>query len=371
MPVRKQTACVVGGFELVRTLGSAGVRSLVLGSGTEHVARSRYAQAAPQPASGPLVDALLEAAAPMDDPIPLFTDRDDALVEISAARDRLAGDFRFVLPSREVIDDVTDKSRFQELAARLGLPVPAGREIDPQAEDPAAIGLRFPLVVKPVPYRNAAWRAAFGTGAKAVRVDGPAHLEERWPLLVQTGLRFMAQELVEGDETQVVSYHVYVDSGGDIAGEFTGRKIRTRPAEFGMSCALVTTDDEPLARTGRAVVDQLGLRGPAKLDYKRAPSGSLHLLEVNARFTLWCQPGAVAGVNLPAIAYCDLMGLPRPAPRRARAGVRWINPVDDLAAARASGVPLRRWLPWAVRCETNPAFAWRDPGPALLHRAGR
>jgi predicted ATP-grasp superfamily ATP-dependent carboligase len=181
----------------------------------------------------------------------------------------------------------------------------------------------------------------------------------------------MAQELVAGDETHVVSYHVYVDSGGEIAGEFTGRKIRTRPVEFGMSCAVETTDDEPLARLGRRIVGRLGLRGPAKLDFKRAPAGDLHLLEVNARFTLWCQPGAVAGVNLPAIAYCDVMGEPRPAVGRARAGVRWINPVDDLPAARASGVPLRRWLPWAFGCEANPAFAWRDPGPALLHRLAR
>ena len=44
----------------------------------------------------------------------------------------------------------------------------------------------------------------------------------------------------------------------------------------------------------------LGLRGVAKLDFKRTAAGELVLLEVNPRFNLWHLPGAVAGVNLPA-----------------------------------------------------------------------
>jgi predicted ATP-grasp superfamily ATP-dependent carboligase len=177
----------------------------------------------------------------------------------------------------------------------------------------------------------------------------------------------MAQALVAGDETHIVSYHAYIDSDGEVAGEFTGRKIRTYPAEFGMSCALITTDDEPLARAGRDLVARLGLVGPAKLDFKRAANGRLNLLEVNPRFTLWAHPGAVAGVNLPAIAWADLTGAPRPRMRKARPGVRWIKPRDDLAAARERGVPLMRWLPWAIRCESNQAFAWNDPAPAIRH----
>jgi predicted ATP-grasp superfamily ATP-dependent carboligase len=363
-------ACVVGGFELVRALGSAGVRSLVLGDDVS-ARLSRYAVPAPKAGDGPIADVLVSALGDAGGPMPLFTDRDDTIVAVSAARERLAEHFLFLLPSREIVDAVTDKARFQELAAELDLPVPPGKRIDPCHDDPSELGLGHPLVVKPLPFRNDAWRETFGAGAKALRVDRQDDLVALWPLLAGTGLEFIAQELVPGDETHIVSYHVYVDSDGAVAGEFTGRKIRTHPAEFGMSSALVTTDDEPLVRVGRDIVERLGLRGPAKLDFKRPPGGGLYLLEVNARFTLWCHPGAVAGVNLPAIAYADLTGQPRPASRRARGGVRWINPREDLAAARERGIPLRRWLPWALRCQSNPAFAWRDPGPALKHLLGR
>jgi hypothetical protein len=48
------------------------------------------------------------------------------------------------------------------------------------------------------------------------------------------------------------------------------------------------------------VLARLGVPGVAKLDFKRDDPGRLHLLEINARFNLWHDPGAVAGVNLPA-----------------------------------------------------------------------
>jgi D-aspartate ligase len=366
-PQRGAFACVFGGAELVRALGEAGIRSVVLGADSDRLRHSRYAVSVPMARDGPLIDVLERMAAFAHEPPVLFTDCDDTLLELSGGRDRLTG-FRFLLPDHELVLDLTDKARFQRLAERLGLPVPAGRTLRPASDDPVTVDLRFPVVLKPVPFRNAHWSETFGSGAKALRVDGRERLEELWPLLAATGLDFMAQHLVAGDETHIVSYHVYVASDGRVAGEFTGRKIRTYPAEFGMSCALVTTVDEPLRRAGRDLIERIGLRGPAKLDFKRGPGGGLHLLEVNPRFTLWAHPGALAGVNLPGIAWADLTGAPLPPLRAARPGVRWIRPRDDLAAARESGVPLRRWLPWAIRCESNQAFAWNDPAPAIRHR---
>jgi len=114
---------------------------------------------------------------------------------------------------------------------------------------------------------------------------------------------------------------------------------------------------------GRELVRRLGLRGVAKLDFKRAPDGQLYLLEVNPRFTLWHHLGARAGVNIPALVYADLAGLPRGRVLQARAGVRWCKPWDDVAAARAAGVPFLRWLPWALGCEAKRVVAWDDPMP--------
>lgn len=185
-----------------------------------------------------------------------------------------------------------------------------------------------------------------------------------WPSLAAGGMDLVAQELIPGPENRIESYHVYVDRGGGIAGEFTGRKIRTYPASCGHSTALEITDAADVTELGRGLIERLDLRGVAKFDFKRGPDGRLHLLEVNPRFNLWHHLGAVAGVNLPALVYADLAGLPRPAVARPRAGTRWCS-IRDLAAARAAGIPLTTWLPWALGCEAKSAIAWDDPMPFL------
>ncbi len=59
------------------------------------------------------------------------------------------------------------------------------------------------------------------------------------------------------------------------------------PAAYGHTTALVITDAPDVVELGRRLTGLLGLVGVAKLDFKRAPDGRLHLLEVNPRFNLW------------------------------------------------------------------------------------
>jgi D-aspartate ligase len=348
---------VLGRIDLVRALGRGGIRSVVVGSPHDPIRHSRLVERVIER------DELLEA----DAPAPLFYDSDAALQFVSRERERLAARYRFVIPERELVDELLDKERFAALAERLGLPVP--RSVALSARD--GIGdLRFPVVVKAGPYRDRRWEEVAGS-SKVLRVDDAAALRELAERVAAAGIAAIAQELVPGGEERIESYHVYVDERGEVAGEFTGRKIRTAPRDFGMTTSLETTDDRDVAALGREVVERLGLRGVAKLDFKRAPDGGLHLLEVNPRFTLWTHAGAVAGVNLPAIVHADLTDRPRPAAATARAGVRWIWPSADAAAARERAIPLRSWIPWALRVETNSSFALRDPAPYVMGRLRR
>jgi predicted ATP-grasp superfamily ATP-dependent carboligase len=350
-------AVVLGRIDLVRALGRGGIASVVVGDPDDPIRHSRFvSKVIPRTE---LLEHARGAAAP-----PLFYDSDAALEYVSRERGRLAEAYRFVLPEAGLLDDLLDKGRFQALAERAGLPVPRARRVAAGDGDP---DLRFPVIVKASPYRDRRWEEAAGS-AKVLRVDDARGLRELVARLDGSGVELIAQELVPGGEERIESYHVYVDDGGAVAGEFTGRKIRTAPREFGMTTSLETTDARDVTAAGRDAIERIGFRGVAKLDFKRAPDGALHLLEVNPRFTLWTHAGAVAGVNIPAIVHADLTGRPRPPAARARPGVRWIWPSADAAAARASGIPMRRWLPWALRAETNSSFALTDPAPYVLGR---
>jgi len=300
-------------------------------------------------------------------PVPpvLYYEEDRELLLISRHREELARAFRFVIPDATLVEDLVDKARFQALAARLPLPVPPALALDPeQPLPPEVLDLRFPLIVKPLTRRTDQWSPLAGS-AKAIEVGTPAELRALWPQLAAARIPVLAQEIIAGPETAIESYHVYVDAQGRTAGEFTGKKIRTHPQAFGDSTALITTDAADVAELGRDLVRKLKLRGVAKFDFKRGPDGRLYMLEVNPRFTLWHHLAAVAGVNIPAIVYADLVGLPRPATGRARAGVRWCKLWRDRAAARTAGVPLWRWLPWALACEAKSGLAWDDPLPLV------
>jgi predicted ATP-grasp superfamily ATP-dependent carboligase len=291
----------------------------------------------------------------------LFYEEDRELLLISRYRERLSRHFRFVAPDPVLVEDLVDKGRFQALARRLELPVPAARVLDPSM-DPVPLDLEFPVALKPLVRRVDQW-TPIGGAAKALRLDTPLSLVSYWPRLVRAGIPVLLQQLIPGPETSIESYHVYVDEYGETVGEFTGRKIRTWPPAYGDSTALVITDSPAVTTLGRDLVRRLGLRGVAKFDFKRAPDGRLYLLEINPRFTLWHHLGARAGVNIPALVYADLAGLPRAGMRQARAGARWCKPWDDVSAARAAGISFLRWLPWALSCEAMRVVAWDDPMP--------
>jgi D-aspartate ligase len=361
-------ACVMGGMDLLRALGLAGIRCATVARPGSPPLYSRFnvttlPWADFSNSADDLVEQLLRLAAAQAVPPVLFYEEDAQLLMVSRHRERLERAFRFVMPDAALVEDLVDKARFQTVSERLGLPVPPTLRIRPAASDaPDVLGLRFPLIVKPLT-RDKSWEPIAGL-QKALRVETPRALHDLWPRLAAIGSDFLAQEEIPGEESAIESYHVYVDRLGSIAGEFTGKKIRTWPVSCGHSCALTITDAADVSELGRTLTHTLDIRGVAKFDFKRAPDGRLYLLEVNPRFNLWHHLGAIAGVNLPALVYADLTGQKRPAATRARAGTRWCM-FKDFAAARASGMTALGWVRFARSCEAKSIVSWDDPMPLL------
>jgi D-aspartate ligase len=373
---RRPAACVIGDADLVRALGLGGVRSVVVAPPRAPARYSRFTAATlpwfdPWERPDALVETLLTHAARQPEPPVLFYQEDRSLLLVSRYRERLRTLFRFVIPDSALVEALVDKGRFQELARTLDLPVPPARwAFPPDDPPPDEKAVTFPVIVKPLTRRPQQWKK-FAADGKALRVDTPEALRALWPALAADRMRVVVQSMIPGPESRIESYHVYVDARGATAAEFTGRKIRTYPVEYGDSSALEITDASDVAVLGRDVVTRLGLRGVAKLDFKRDDDGTLYLLEVNPRFTLWHHLGAVAGVNVPALVYGDLMGWQRGPVPAARAGVRWCKPWTDVHAAAELGVPLGEWISWAIGAEAKSAFAWDDPMPLVEGAARR
>jgi D-aspartate ligase len=360
-------ACVLGDMDLVRPLALAGVSCVVVARRGDPPRFSRLAASLEwidhwtQPEA--LVEQLMCFGVAQSSPPVLYYQSTGDLLTVSRNRERLRQAFRLMIADAALVEDLTDKARFHVLADRLDLPVPPTRCVSPRA-DPTGwdVDLRFPLVVKPITRRFDQW-SKVAPDAKALRVDTRQNLRELWPRLAAADTEIVAQELIRGPESCIESYHVYADQTGQVVGEFTGKKIRTRPAQFGYSTAVTLTDAPDVLAIGREVVRRVGLIGVAKLDFKRTPDGELRLLEVNPRFTLWHHPAAVAGLNIPALVFADLTGHERPPATPPRTGVRWCDLWEDAAASRALGGLDLSWAVSAFSCEAKSGFSWDDPMP--------
>jgi D-aspartate ligase len=373
---RRPMALVLGArvIEVVRSLAMEDIPVGVVTPTGDPARWSRYARNVmtwdwmlpPERHDEALADRLVEFGLQQPSPPVLMYCSDQSMVFVSQHRKRLAEGFRFVVPEARLVEAMEDKAQFAALARERGLPVPPTVVLDQHRIGPPdeLLDLDLPIIIKPTA-RDHTWRTAAGSSTKAVRIESKEELLEFWPRLHGLSKPAVAQESIPGPETAVVSYHVYVDDDGEVAGEFTGRKIRTIPIEYGHTSSLTITDDPEVTRLGREVCKALDLRGVAKIDFKYGPDGWLYLFEINARLTLWAHPGARAGVNLAAIMYADLTGTPRPQLRTSRRCLDWVHPKDVLAA-RAHGVPLTAWLLWLLRA--NPVkgvWRWDDPGPLL------
>lgn len=365
MSEAKSFACVLGGVDLLRAIGLAGIPCVSVSPEGALPRFSRFSRSSVtwrDPAREPeaLLVALVEFARKAGEPPVLFYQGDADTLFISRFRHRLAPHLRFVIPEASLVEDLVDKERFQALARRLALPVPPSTSLTPDRPPPRDLGVEFPALVKPVSRQLVTWQPMAGH-AKAVQVDSLRELNEVWRRAAAYRTPLLVQQLIPGDETRVESYHVYVDEGGHIVAAFTGRKVRTLPVRFGQSTALELTDQPDLHALGADLVGRMDLRGVAKLDFKRDADGTLYLLEVNPRFNLWHHLGAMAGVNLPALVYADLTGGARPSTSRAVAGVAWSRPLPDWRAVRASGGSFRTWLRWTLKARARSGVAVDDP----------
>lgn len=307
---------------------------------------------------------LLELAAGEALPPVLLFQSDAQLLWVSRNRDEIGAVARFAVADRRIVEQLVDKTEFVTLADRHALPVPptvmltASDDYAPPPDAP------IPGVVKPATRTiDIGWQRLAGD-QKVLTVSSPSALDALRPQLEAYGKPVLLQGEISGAESRIESYHVYVDAGGNLVAEFTGRKIRTLPLQKGITTSVEVLPIRDVLVVGRQIVERIGLTGVAKLDFKRAPDGALHLLEINPRFSLWNNPGAVAGINIPAAVYADLVGVPRPTFRRGSYRACWFN-LNDLAAARASGTSVASWLAWLVRERPTSGLALDDPLPTM------
>ena len=346
----------VNGLAAIRSLGRAGVRVFAVDHRPSALGfRSRYGEpvVVPDPVEDEegFVAALRGLAARAGSPLVVFPTHDAPL---NALARNLDEQFLAPFPSWETLAAVQSKRSQLERAAAAGVDVPETRHPASAADARAAADeLGLPVLVKPadpIGFKRRFRRQAFRCETAAEAEEAYARAEQFAP---------MVQELVPGGDDRLYSVGSYLAADGRALGVFSGRKLRQTPPGVG-TCRVgeAVWVDEIVAAALR-LLREFDFHGLSQVEFKHDPRDErFKLMEINPRLWQWHGLAAACGVDLPRIAYGDLVGDPPGDVTMDGRGKRWaitLLPGERPAFQRPPYVD----AVWAVD----------DPKPALVHLA--
>jgi predicted ATP-grasp superfamily ATP-dependent carboligase len=368
------------GLATARALGRVGIPVIGIDSDLEQPgAQTRYARKIQCPdfsIEGPgLVECLERLADELGTKAVLFPSGDINLTVVSEYRERLAQRFHISLPSREVLHTILDKKAFYRFAQEHGLPIANTWFVDDPDDVRRLRGqVRYPALIKPY-QPTSAWRKAFDT--RLFIANGDDDLVALYDRLYAVHQDLLVQEYIPGSDGDLCWGVTYLQRDGSPAAVWTGLKLRQYPRGFGTATLAESRWQPEVAETTLHTLRTLGHAGYGVVEFKRdSRDRSLRITEVTGGRT-WFPHGIVtrAGINLPYIWYCDVLGLPVPGPKLNgqgfEEGLRWIHEERDLKTVwlyflGRDGFGVRDWLRSYRGRRTYAYAAWDDPGPILM-----
>ncbi len=360
-----------GTLALARSLGALGVPVFLVSNDTPLPGWSRHVRGSfrwPGPDAPDAAAYLLDLAARHGLEGALLVAGGDAEVRmVSRSLDALSGAFDVSLPAWERLKWLCEKPLLYRKAAELGLAVPATHAFT-SVEEAALADMDFPVVLKP----NMGGGEGRLARAKVVRAD------DRQSFLAAYGdaageiggANVVVQQLIPGGGESQFSYAALWRRGAPVA-EFTARRTRQYPVDFGYTSTFVEVMERPDAvAAARRLLSSVGHHGLVEIEFKQdRRDGALKLLDVNPRPWSWFGLAGAAGLDLGAMLWATANGLDTAAVQ-AQGGAAWMYLARDMAAAARLAARGELGLGSYVRSfravRTWATFTPRDPMPGVI-----
>jgi len=362
-PEKKVAAVIVGselnGLGVVRSVAHEQVPIVAVDTlGTRAALWSRYARRrlVRSFTGRAFVEDMVRLGKEFDRPPVLLLTAEDAVHAVSENRGELSKWFRFRLPMDENVKLMSSKAGFHDFSLQHGFPVPRTAILESPADLPLLDQLRFPCVLKPDDKRQ----VLSGQKERAIRVGSLEAARVQADLMLSTPGGIVAQEWIEGPESNIHFTLFYRGVGGHVAGIFTGRKLLCYPRDVGSTAVCVAAPEarDVLEPMTLAFAECAGLEGMGSMEYKWDDNHKRFVMvEPTVGRTDWQEEIAtLCGVNIPRAAYRHELGLPAVADKGRGTPAAWRatfidRPPPHLMADRAQLV--------------DGYFRWDDPLPAL------
>jgi D-aspartate ligase len=343
-------AIIVSGLTMalgvVRALGAEGVRTVVLHydrRDTAHLSRwCTYHKWIPNPRTceEAFIDALMAYAKQCRGAI-LFPSTDEAVVAVARNIEPLQRYFKVACSPWKIARLFIEKQCTYELAEKNGIPAPKTCLPTSLEElERYASRAQFPCLVKPC--QGHLFYEKFHR--KVVPVVNIGEAVAVYRQARDAGLDVMLQEIIPGNDTDVVNYNAYFHHG-EPSVEFTAQHIRNAPPLWGSPRVVMSRDIPEVLESGRKILRAMSFTGYACTEFKRdARDGVYKLMEVNGRHNLSTLLAVRCGINFPWLHYRHLVFGELPSARAYREGIYWIDLTRDIAYS-AKYVKVEKYRP--------------------------
>jgi len=361
-----------GSLALARSLGKAGADVYYITSDSPLAGWSRYVTKTirlPAINESEIADFLLNVAGQNNLANALLIPASDREVKlVSQYIGRLSPAFTILLPEWDRLRWLCDKPYLYKRAVELGLTPPETYELS-SADEALELELVYPVILKP----NMGGGEGTLAKAKVIRVDDrDAFIGAFGKAAKELGAKnIVVQQLIPGGGECQFSYAAFWREGEPVA-EFSARRSRQYPVEFGFTSTFVETVDAPeVIAAARTILASVRYSGLVEVEFKRDPrTGVLNILDVNPRPWSWFALCAAAGADLGKIMWDSTNCRVAKDRIQAVTSVSWIYLVRDLVSSvqlvmrgKLSAIDYLASLRSVRACA---AFSWHDLKPGLL-----
>ncbi|MFB7147114.1 polysaccharide deacetylase family protein [Agrobacterium deltaense] len=287
---------------------------------------------------------------------------------IAQHREELSSLYKIILPDWTALQWLCEKPLLYQRAAELGVSIPRTYALA-SAADIDTLDILFPVILKP----NMGGGDTTIAKAKVIRADDRHALKTAFADAsgeIGAG-NVVVQELIPGGGESQFSYAALWLNGEPVA-EFTARRARQYPVDFGYtSTSVEVVDNGQAVDAARKILKSAGHSGLVEAEFKLdGRDGKLKLLDVNPRPWSWFGLCSAAGIDLGALLWRVANGEPVGQPGNARQSVSWSYLVRDAVAAftlaRRGQAKIGDYFASLRNIRSWAAFAPNDPLPGLI-----
>jgi D-aspartate ligase len=215
--------------------------------------------------------------------------------------------FCFLPFNPENLQECLDKYVQYSYCEKLGIPYPKTIYVQKKKDLKNIELIQFPILLKPSK-REDLKRKVF----RNLKIDSSRDLnkvKKRIERYLDAGIKFLASEIIPGDENCIYAYVAYRDVNGKILNEWTGKKLTQYPDSFGVFASASNEAPEAVLLQGRKLLNGMDIKGIAQPEFKYDFRDKKYkLMEINLRSMMWHRVGNLSGVNLQYSQYLDALG---------------------------------------------------------------